>query len=86
MSSILDQLPYPWVDPVAQQLHLTLTRLYPTPQRATSVAERAGVDVSFLDAQQAPVFVWHDIRTYTETSGHCPGSFEQAESATPLVR
>jgi len=69
VSSILDQLPYPWVDPVAQQLHLTLTRLYPTPQRATSVAERAGVDVSFLDAQQAPVFVWHDILDLAAQSG-----------------
>jgi hypothetical protein len=58
--SILDQLPYPWADPLAQQLHLTLTRLHPTPQRAVMVAERAGVDVLFLDAQQAPVFIWHD--------------------------
>lgn len=61
MPSILDQLPFPWADPIAQQLHITLTRLHPTPQRATSVAERVGIDTAFLDAQQPPVFVWHDI-------------------------
>jgi V8-like Glu-specific endopeptidase len=59
--SILEQLPYPWADPLAQQLHLTLTTLHPTPQRAVMVAERAGIAVMFLDAQQAPIFVWHDI-------------------------
>jgi V8-like Glu-specific endopeptidase len=61
MTSILDQLPYPWVDPAAQELHAALTRLYPTPAGATIVAQRAGIDVGFLDAQQPPVYVWHDI-------------------------
>ena len=62
MASILSRPPpYPWVDRVAQQLHLTLTRQFPTQQHATSVAERAGIDVLFLNAQQPPFWVWHDI-------------------------
>jgi hypothetical protein len=60
MTSILDQLPYPWVDPVAQELHAVLTRLYPTLAGATIVAQHAGVEVSFLYAQ-ATVYAWHDI-------------------------
>src|ERR1700730_2227159 len=61
MTSILDPLPYPWVDPAAQELHVALTQLYPTPAGASLVAQRAGVDVSFLNTQQPPVYVWHDI-------------------------
>ena len=61
MPSILDQIPYPWPDPTAQQLHLKLTNLHPTPQRAAMVAEKASIDVTYLNVGQAVVFVWHDI-------------------------
>ena len=59
--SILDQTPFPFSKPEAQELHVTLTRLYPTSKTALMVAERAGVDPMFIDGQQPPVLVWHDI-------------------------
>jgi hypothetical protein len=61
MTSILDQPVYPWDDAAAQELHVVLTQLHPSPAGATLVAQRAGVDVTFLNAQQPPIFIWHDI-------------------------
>lgn len=61
MSSILDQLPYPWTDRAARQLHVTLTNLYPTQAGAVMLAQQAGIDVGYLNAQQPSIFVWHDI-------------------------
>lgn len=61
MPSILDALPYPFFEREAQELHLTLTQLHPTPQAAVSVAERAGVDVLYINRDQPPVYLWHDI-------------------------
>jgi hypothetical protein len=52
---------FPWADRSAQELHTTLTQLYPTPASAALVAQRAGVDTSWLNQQQPPVVVWHDI-------------------------
>lgn len=59
--TILDALPFPFAEPEAQELHLTLTRLHPSAPAALSVAERAGLDSTFLNPQQPPVFLWHDI-------------------------
>ena len=61
MTSILDALPYPFAEQRAQELHLVLTRLYPSVMQAVPVAERAGLDVTYLDTQQPPVYLWHDI-------------------------
>ena len=61
MSSNLFGLPFPWADPAAQQLHIVLSRLHPTPAGAVMVAQRAGLDASYVNAMQPPVFVWHDI-------------------------
>ena len=61
MPLVLDQFPYPWADRTAQQLHVTLTKLHPTPAGAVMVAQQAGIDIAYLNAQQPPVFVWHDI-------------------------
>ena len=61
MTSILDALPFPFAEPEAQELHITLTRLHPSAPAALSVAERAGLDSTFLNPQQPPVFLWHDI-------------------------
>jgi hypothetical protein len=69
VASILDRLPFPFADPTGQQLHTNLTNLYATPQQATLVAERAGIDLVFLDTQQAPVFIWRDILTLAAQGG-----------------
>ena len=61
MSAILDAFPYPWANPTAQQLHVALTNLHPTSAGAVMVAQRAGIDISYLNAQQPPIFVWHDL-------------------------
>ena len=61
MTSILDALPFPFAEREAQELHITLTRLHPSAPAALSVAERAGLDSTFLNPQQPPVFLCHDI-------------------------
>jgi S1-C subfamily serine protease len=61
VSSILDAFPYPWTDRVAQELHITLTRLHPTAPDALPVAERAGIDPAVLNTQQSAINLWHDI-------------------------
>jgi hypothetical protein len=61
MPSILDAMPYPWPEREAQELHLALTQLHPAPAGAVSVAERAGIDRSYINAEQAPIYLWHDI-------------------------
>jgi V8-like Glu-specific endopeptidase len=61
MASILDALPYPFAEQQAQELHVLLTRLYPSAMQAIPVAERAGLDPAFLNPQQPPIYLWHDI-------------------------
>jgi V8-like Glu-specific endopeptidase len=59
--SILEQTPFPFSEPEGQELHVTLTRLYPSSKSALMVAEKAGVDPTWINGDQAPVLVWHDI-------------------------
>jgi V8-like Glu-specific endopeptidase len=61
MASILDALPYPFAEREAQELHVTLTKLYPSAAAAISVAERAGLDSTYVNPQQPAVYLWHDI-------------------------
>jgi len=58
---LFDDLSFPFADPVAQELHVTLSRLFPTPREALSVAEQATLDTGRLYAEQAVVYLWHDI-------------------------
>lgn len=53
--------PFPWHDPVAQELHRLLYLLFPTPQQATLLAVKAGIDMGVIWQQQAAVFLWKDI-------------------------
>jgi V8-like Glu-specific endopeptidase len=69
VSSILDALPYPFADRKAQELHRVLTRLYPSAAGAVSVAERAGLDPTYLNPMQPPVFLWHDILVLAAQGG-----------------
>ena len=69
MPSILDAFQYPFHEPVAQQLHAVLTQLYPTPQGALLVSQRAGIDTSFINFQQAPAFLWAAVLEMAAQSG-----------------
>lgn len=53
--------PFPWHDPVAQELHRLLYLLFPTAQQATLLAVKAGIDMGLIWQQQAAVFLWKDI-------------------------
>ena len=61
MSQILDEISFPFSDPVAQELHMTLTRLNPTPEEAVRVAENAGLQRFKLDLGGAVIDQWHEI-------------------------
>jgi Trypsin-like peptidase domain len=54
-------LPFPWDDPVAQELHRLLYLLFPTPQQAVLIASKAGIDTGMIYQQQAIVILWKDI-------------------------
>lgn len=54
-------LPFPWDDPVAQELHRLLYQLFPTTQQASLIAGKAGIDMAMVMQPQAPVFLWKDI-------------------------
>jgi hypothetical protein len=69
MASILDAFPYPWHEPTAQQLHITLTQLNPSSQMAVLAADKAGIDTSEIFSGQAPALVWADILRATATHG-----------------
>jgi hypothetical protein len=69
MTSILDALPYPFDRPEAQELHVVLTRLHPSPTAAIMVAERARLDSAYLNPNQAPIFLWHDILLQAAAAG-----------------
>jgi hypothetical protein len=59
--ALLDELRYPWHEPLAQQLHRTLVELYPTNQAAVLLAAEAGVDTGTIFQQQPVVFLWKEI-------------------------
>ncbi|HET9287132.1 MAG TPA: trypsin-like peptidase domain-containing protein [Gaiella sp.] len=73
MTSILDALPYPFAEREAQDLQLVLTRLYPSAMQAIPVAERAGLDSTYLNAQQPPVYLWRDILLQAAQNGMTRG-------------
>ena len=61
MASLLDQFPFPWSDPNAQQLLTTLTQLNPTRQAALATGQNAGLNSSDINGEQPPTFLWRDI-------------------------
>lgn len=69
MLSILDTFPYPYRERDAQQLHVTLSQLHPTPQGAILIASQAGLDGTLIDAGQPPFFVWKDVLGLAGRSG-----------------
>src|SRR3954468_22417093 len=69
MTSLLDAFPYPWADPVAQELHNVLCELFPTSRAAMFVASRAGFDAWRLNADQPSYSLWQDILELGAKSG-----------------
>jgi Trypsin-like peptidase domain len=59
--ALLDELHYPWHEPLARQLHRTLVDLYPSNQAAVLLAGEAGVDTSSIFQQQPVMFLWKEI-------------------------
>src|SRR5262245_15191160 len=77
MASILDAFPYPFHEPAAQRLHITLSQLHPTPKGAVLIAQQAGLDTGMIDAGQSPFFVWKDILDLAGRSGLTRGLVTQ---------
>jgi V8-like Glu-specific endopeptidase len=61
MPSIVDAFPYPWTDPEAQALHLTLTSLYSQEKAALYVTDAVGIPSYKLALGQPALYLWRDI-------------------------
>jgi hypothetical protein len=59
--ALLDELVYPWHDPVAQQLHRTLIALFPANQSVLLLAAEAQVDTTMIFQQQPVALLWKDV-------------------------
>jgi V8-like Glu-specific endopeptidase len=69
MAPLLDEFPYPWPDPDAQELHATLCQIYPTSKGALFVAARAGLDAAMLFGDQPAYLLWKDVLEASSTAG-----------------
>jgi hypothetical protein len=69
MSSLLSAFPYPWAHREAQQLHATLTQLYPSGTQAAALASRAGLDTSLVYTEQSAYAVWTELLTEAAKHG-----------------
>jgi hypothetical protein len=84
VSAVLDGW-YPWAEPAAQELHRTLTQLFPTAKAAGDVAARAGLDVTAIDLQQPPSLVWHDVLELAGGVGLTRAVVETARGLRPAT-
>jgi hypothetical protein len=66
---IIDELPYPFHQPEAQQLWRVLTNLYPSPFDATTFAQRFGVDPLDLPQNLPPRHLWYVLLQKTTIQG-----------------
>lgn len=69
MTALLHAFPYPWSRPDAQQLHATLTQLYPSGTQAAALAERAGLSPGLVFTEQSAYDVWTSILTEAGRQG-----------------
>jgi S1-C subfamily serine protease len=69
MPDVLQAFPYPWSDPVAQELLTALTQLFPSVPAAVRVAEQAGIQVWTINTQQSAEFVWKEILESAASQG-----------------
>ena len=66
---LLDMAPYPFGIALARELHMVLCQLYPTGKAAMFVAQKAGVAVHMINAEQPPYLVWKDVLELAANSG-----------------
>jgi V8-like Glu-specific endopeptidase len=59
--ALVDLFPYPWHLPSGRELHIVLCQLYPTGKGAAFAAIQAGLDGSYVNADQAAYIVWKEI-------------------------
>lgn len=69
MPPLLDSFPYPFHEPVARDLHMTLCQLYPAAKAALFAAQKAGINVFMINAEQAPYLLWKDILEAAAAAG-----------------
>ena len=69
MSALLDTAPFPWAEPLASMLHQTLGQLHPTAKAAGLLAAQAGLDVTLVNLDQPPFYVWSDLLTLAAQQG-----------------
>jgi Trypsin-like peptidase domain len=61
MSTLLDTSPFPWDRPLASPLHHALAQLHPTAKAAGLLAAQAGLDITQVNLDQPPFYVWSDL-------------------------
>ena len=80
---MLDDLRYPWTEEWARQLHTTLTHLYSSRQRLTAVAQRAGIDLTEINVEQAVSYIWMEILNAAAPAGLLEAVVRSARDLQP---
>jgi Trypsin-like peptidase domain len=75
--SLLDELEYPWVDPLAQDLHRTLIALQPSGPPALLLAKQAGVQTVFIKEQLPVALLWKEILDHAASANVLPALVRQ---------
>jgi len=83
VASIFDGMQFPFDRPEGQELHVTLTRLYPNAKSALMVAQKAGVDAAWINGDQAPILVWYEILQYAAGAGLTRGLVQTVRDVQP---
>ncbi|MET4023133.1 serine protease [Bradyrhizobium sp. S3.2.12] len=58
---ILTANPYPFHIPLARELHLALTQLYPSAKAALFAGQKVGIESYMINSDQTPLLVWKDL-------------------------
>lgn len=61
MASFLDMSPYPWHLDAARELHVTLTRLFPTVNAISFLVPQTGLPLAMLNVNNAPFYLWREV-------------------------
>lgn len=59
--TLVDELVYPWQDPVGQDLHRTLIALQPSGPPVKLLAQETGIDTAWINWDQAVALLWKDV-------------------------
>ncbi|WP_247441259.1 MULTISPECIES: serine protease [unclassified Bradyrhizobium] len=78
---MLEEAPFPWAKPEAQELHRALCEIYPSSKGAMFAAVKAGLDPAMLFADQAAFLLWKDILDLAAGSLKVKALVERVRSA-----